>query len=149
MKKVLFSLFALGLVSMLSFNSCNKANTSTSEPVAGTATIKGVIKADINLDGTDETVPAGTKVIAQINAVDLIDNPTPGYNYGKIQYETTTSSIGEYSISVAAGTKSVSVNLICDDIIAGSAAFPRIILTGPTASASVVKNNVQIIDMNY
>ncbi len=149
MKKVLFSLFVLGFVSILSFNSCNKANTSTSEPVAGSATIKGVIKADLNLDGTKETVPSGTKVIAQINAVDLIDNPNPGYNYGKIQYETTTNSTGEYSISVAAGTKSVTVNLICDDIIAGSAAVPRLILSGPTATTTVVKNNVQIIDLNY
>jgi hypothetical protein len=150
MKKVLFSMLLMaGLITIISFNSCNKPNKSTADPVTTTATIKGKVMADTDLNGTREKAPQGTKIIATIDASDLIDNPVSGTNYGKIQYEAAVNDVGEYTLAITAGTKNVTVTIKADDLIGSSATITRAVLPGPTTTTTVQKDIIKIVDLNY
>jgi hypothetical protein len=101
-KTLLFAATALTLV----FASCKKDDKTTSitlpveDIAAGTATIRGILKA--NTDGTtanDETV-AGEKIVVTIDTKDWYLNPIPGKIYPKKRYETTTGGDGAFEIRV-------------------------------------------------
>ena len=155
MKKVFYSLLVLtGIFVAVSFTSCKKKTTSSADPISSTATIKGKIQADLDATNTTlELAPAGTRIIAVINAADLIENPQSGVTYGNIEYSTTVDASGEYALTVAAGTKPVTVTIKCDDfvyskVITGAAPV-RTIYAGPTSGTVVYKNQIKWVDMTY
>lgn len=155
MKKVFYSLLVLtGIFVAVSFTGCKKKTTSSSDPIASTATIKGRVQADLDATNSSyEKAPAGTRVIAIINAQDLIENPQVGVTYGNIEYASTINSEGEYTISVAAGTKPVNVTIKCDDFvytkILSATSSTRTVYTGPTSGTTIYKDQIKWIDMNY
>ena len=155
MKKVFYSLLVLtGIFVAVSFTGCKKKTTSSSEPISSTAVIKGKVQAQLDLTNTvAENAPAGTRVIAIINAQDLIENPQPGVTYGNIEYSGTLNSDGEYSITVAAGTKPVNVTIKCDDFvyttILTATSSQRNVYSGPSSATTVYKDQIKWVDMSY
>jgi len=86
----------------------------------GSATINGT--AYVNLDITNDTigtvyeyVPQGTRIYARINSEDLVEFPSAGVNYGDIIYDTVIGNSGNFTFSVAANVKNVTVTLSSDD----------------------------------
>lgn len=155
MKKVFYSLLVLtGIFVAVSLTSCKKKTTSSPVPIESTATIKGKVQADLDLtNALFEKAPSGTRVIAIIDAEDLIDNPDPLISYGSIEYSGTINSEGEYTISVAAGTKPVNVTIICDDFvytqIISATNSTRKVYSGPTSGTTVYKDQIKWADLNY
>lgn len=107
MKTKFLSIFAIA--SLLMF-SCKKTESAVpAEP--GTATIKGVIKAPLDL-GNDTTsngvfingynnefAPAGTQITAIVDTEDLQKNPQNGFTYEKLKFTTTIGANGDFSFT--------------------------------------------------
>lgn len=126
MKKKLAILFVLaGFVGILISTSCTKCDEETTSATFSKALINGDALA--NLDLTNDTnefggfeihlekVPAGTKIFANINSMDLDPNPSGYINYQELTFQTTVSSAGKYEIEVYAGQKNVDVTILADD----------------------------------
>jgi len=120
MKTKLLSICAIAALAMMS---CKKTESGTpAEP--GTATIKGVIKAPLNLgndttaNGTfingynNEFAPEGTQIIAIVDSEDLQSNPQNGFTYEKLKFTTAVGANGEFSFNdIPAYSTSISVEL--------------------------------------
>ncbi|MBI5219133.1 MAG: hypothetical protein HY958_09410 [Bacteroidia bacterium] len=154
MKKIFISLVLLaGFLAAITLNSCNKANKATADPVTTTATIKGKVQAQLDLtNATIENAPSGTKITAWINASDLVDNPPAGTN-GKIIFNGTVDNNGEYTLTITAGTKPVTVTIYGDDFVYNTiwstTSAIRTIYTGATGSATVQKGVTKYVDLSY
>jgi hypothetical protein len=87
------------------------------EPLApGTATVKGKLTA--KLDETSLTpvaVPAGTGVTFIISGEDLDNNPDPNFNYDNTVVRGTTDANGNFTVSLPARKKSISVEVKYDE----------------------------------
>jgi hypothetical protein len=114
MKKVLFS-FVLLAVALSTIVSCKKKELI--EPLApGSAIVKGKLTA--KLDETSLTpvaVPAGTGVTFIIDGKDLDKNPDPNYAYENTVVRGTTDANGNYSVSLPARNKSITVQVRYDE----------------------------------
>lgn len=119
MKKLLHFFIVLFLASAV-FTSCKKDDKSNEPFVNGSATINGI--AFINLDYTNDTigaiyekVPSGTTIYAKINSEDLVEFPSYNVNYQDIYYSTQVGNGGEFSFTIPANTKDVTVSFSSDD----------------------------------
>ena len=156
-----FLLLGLAVAAVVYLSSCKDDLTNDSFE-NGSATITGVAYA--NLDLTNDTVngfeidyefaPAGTRLYAIINSEDLTQNSSAGVNYGDIIYETEVNGNGQYSITVAANAKTVTVVLTADDFSANqiqsvteteSVTFEL----GGDDSATVINNMTKIVDLYF
>lgn len=108
MKKTLLGIMTFVAMSF-AVVSCSEEEQTPVEP--GTATVEGVIEANIDLandtltdgsvdpNGNWEFAPEGTVLTFIIDSEDLDQNPQPGYNYKDLIYTTTVGANGVYSIS--------------------------------------------------
>lgn len=166
MKKNIFTIALLSLTALLIFTNCDKEEEEIASDPMTTATIKGLVEANLNLtnDTNDagfpetqwELAPAGTKVIAVVNAADLVANPDPAVTYQDLTYETTVDASGMYTFTVDAITKSANYTLKFDDFEYDQRIFPdtvtvteRKIYTVADQAATVVKNEIVIQDVTY
>ena len=106
--------------SAIVITSCKKDDNGNEPFVNGSATINGT--AFINLDLTNDTlgviyenVPSGTAIYAKINSKDLVEFPSNGVNYGDLYYTTQIGANGEFSFTIPANTKNVTVSFSSDD----------------------------------
>ncbi|MBN2668588.1 MAG: hypothetical protein JXR60_05095 [Bacteroidales bacterium] len=118
--KKLSILFAGLFVATTIFTSCSKDETSTGTNNIGKATITGKVWMDYQDQSNNPTAslansyseyaPAGTQLIAEINAQDLVqDNGTATLE--KKTYYTTVDAAGNYTFSIDAGAKPVTVTI--------------------------------------
>jgi hypothetical protein len=116
MKKITMSALLVGLVVLAS---CNKddAAAAGSSSVAGTATIKGVAKAERNGNVAGLEPKGSATVLAIYNMEDLVLNPVPGTIYPDVTLSTTTATDGSYSFSIPTNGKPVSVKIKPQDFI--------------------------------
>ncbi len=166
MKKNIFTIALLSLTALLIFTNCDKEEEEIASDPMTTATIKGLVEANLNLtNDTDalgfyelklELVPVGTKVIAVVNAADLVANPDPAVTYQDLTYETTVDASGMYTFTVDAITKSANYTLKFDDFEYDQRIFPdtvtvteRKVYTIADKYPSVVKNEIVIQDAIY
>ena len=123
MKRKIFSALAIAAIA---FVSCKKEDPATpGEP--GTATIKGVITADLNQyddtlmgGGYDpqrnlEVPPTGTNITFVVNEGDLDYSPAAGFNYNNLSYPVTIGSDGSFSVEVPAINQPVPVTVYFDE----------------------------------
>ena len=96
----------------------------------GTALIQGT--ALVNLDFTNdvpvvvyESVPQGVRIYAEINAMDLVQFPSGGVNYGTILTDTVIDANGNFTLEVPANAKNVTVNFFADDFSADQVQFDQ------------------------
>lgn len=122
--KNLSLLFAGLIIASLALTSCSKDETSTGTNNLGKATITGKVYMNYTDDSNNpvatedpyEYAPAGTQVIAYINADDLSQDGN-GANVQKKSYYTTVDSEGNYSFSIDAGAKTVGVTIELVDVM--------------------------------
>lgn len=120
---MIFSALAIATVA---FVGCKKDDPAEpSEP--GSATISGVINADLNQN--DDTLtgpiydylrnpeyPSGANVTFVINEGDLDYNPAPGFNYQDLSWTVPISATnGTYTVSVPAINQPVPVTMYFDE----------------------------------
>ncbi len=163
MKKNIFTIALLSLSVLLIFTNCDKDDDEVASDPMTTATIKGLVEANLNLtnDTNDaglpetqwEIAPAGTKVIAVINSAFLVTNPDPAVTYQFLTYETTVDANGMYTFTVDAITKSANYTLKFDDFEydqkLSATVVERKVYTVADQAASVVKNETVIQDVIY
>jgi hypothetical protein len=96
----------------------------------GSAVIQGT--ALVNLDFTNdapvvtyESVPQGTRIYGIINAIDLVQFPSGGVNYGTIVIDTIVEADGTFTLEVPANEKNVTVNFAADDFRADQVQFDQ------------------------
>ena len=123
------------------------------EPLApGTATVKGKLTA--KLDETSLTpvaVPAGTGVTFIISGYDLDNNPDQNFNYDNTVVRATTDANGNYTVSLPARKKSISVEVKYDEfeydatvLVTNEQGFQVPSTVRKTFKA--MSNNVEIVD---
>jgi hypothetical protein len=123
--KKLSILFASFFIAAFVITSCTKVETSEGTNELGKATITGKVymnyNNDLNKPGatTDplEFAPAGTQVIATINAIDLAQDDNGVATTPKKSYYTTVDANGEYTFSIDAGAKNVAVTIELVDVM--------------------------------
>jgi len=120
MKNLSFSL--LFITGLLFSSGCIKdeQNAPTSLDLSKTATIKGQLKAQLDLLNDTlglilENAPSGTKVIFKVNASQYILNPEGSYD--DLAFETTVGDNGFYSFEIPATTRGISVTIMPVDFI--------------------------------
>jgi hypothetical protein len=123
--KKLSILFASLLVAAMVVTSCSKeAEKSEGLNELGKATITGKVYMNYT-DNTNnpgsvdllEMAPAGTQVIATIDADDLAQDATIAATTAKKTYYTTVNADGEYTFSIHAGAKPVNVTIEFVDVM--------------------------------
>lgn len=119
MKKSLVSIYAMfAVIMMLSLSACEKENTNSASAI-GKATIMGTVKArfDLTKIGSDSLTAVGgpTKLYAKYNSKDLVVNPSTTATYADIIKEVVLDGTGNYSFTVDANLKDVTVTLYADD----------------------------------
>ena len=112
--------FIVVAVSALVAFSCQKKELKNEPIENGKATIHG--KAMVDLDLTNDTagvvfenVPQGTMIYAKINSIDLVEFPAGGANYGDMYYSTAVDAQGNFTFTVDANNKPVTVSFSSDD----------------------------------
>lgn len=158
MKNILIILGLVSFIFMITFSSCKKEEEYVPEEMP-TVTIKGKVKAELVDTGTVmEMAPKDTKIIAKIDAEDLVTNPNNNYDYKKITYEGTVNSNGEYSIKIDATEKDVNVTLtpvdfeydqLVWDNYPNTTKTERKVYTANPIQVTVFKNTTKIIDITY
>lgn len=132
MKTKVLSIFAIASLALMS---CDKTESATpAEP--GTATIKGVIGAPLDL-GNDTTAAGtfilglknefavtGTQITAVIDSEDLQQNPQPGFTYDKLKFTAIIEANGEFELTgLPCYAESIPVELRFNDFQASQAQF--------------------------
>lgn len=166
MKKILALITLAGLALMITFSGCKK-DEEVLDLTLPTATIKGKVWADLNLANDTnltggyqyhpEFAPSGTKIIAVINSVDLVDVPTPGYTYQDLTYEGSVDGNGNYTITLPARGKNVNVRIKAVDFeynqivmdVYPATTTNRVVYTVADQLTTVVSNQIRIIDFAY
>ncbi|RLD47995.1 MAG: hypothetical protein DRI94_13175 [Bacteroidetes bacterium] len=167
MKKNIITLLSISLIAVLFLSNCKKDEDTTTPEAMTTAIIKGKVFASLNTanDTTSngfyqlnqETAPVGTKIIAVVNAADLVVNPIAGHTYEDITFETTVDANGEYSITVDAIAQDANYTIKAQDFIYDQTVmdvYPatkteRKVFTAADQNTSIVKNNTKVIDITY
>jgi len=113
------SIFKIALaVSVLTMTliGCSNENSVNPRPELSTATITGFVYAELDeTNAEDETVPAGTKVVAIIDSRELVLDPSNNVEYGLKYYETTVGQDGSYTLEVEVGNWPIEVYIIPAD----------------------------------
>ncbi|MFH2144242.1 MAG: hypothetical protein ABIJ97_17580 [Bacteroidota bacterium] len=166
MKKILVLITIASLALMITFSGCKKEE-EVLDLTLPTATIKGKVWADLNLanDTTSsgwykynpEFAPSGTKIIAVINSVDLVDAPAAGYTYQDLTYEGSVNATGDYTITIPARGTDVNVTIKAVDFtydqitmdIYPATKTEREIFTVGDQVTTVVANQIRVIDFAY
>ena len=156
MKNLLILISLLSFVYLFTFSGCGEDEEIYTPPAMTNAVIKGKVECNIDfLSPGLESATQGTRIIAQINASDLVTNPIPGYPYENLTFETTVDGNGNYQISVNANTKTVNVTIICDDFLADKreqfpdSSFEYHVWKAGPFSQTVVKNVTRVLDITY
>ena len=150
MKRLSFLLSGFLAVALLT-TSCSKEApepTKTSE----TATIKGVVTAELDQTEAGMENPSGVKVVALIDPADLQINPDSSFTSDMIKVEATTNSDGEYTMEVNARNQSIPVTLIFEDFAEDveTANDPvRTVFQGTSMTISVVAGVTEVVDHQY
>lgn len=120
MKNLFFSL--LFISGMFFSSGCIKdeQNAPSSLDLSKTATIKGQLKAQLDLLNDTlglilENAPSGTKVIFKVNASQYIFNPEGTYD--DLLFETTIGDNGIYSFDIPATSRGISVTIMPVDFL--------------------------------
>jgi len=166
--KNLLKLFTLIVFCSFIQMSCTKLDDDTSISDMTKAVIKGYAYA--NLDATNDTTnyysiywekaPANSKIIARINASDLVQNPNPSLTYGELTYETTVGSDGSYTLEIPAGAKNVDVIIFANDFEYNQKIWDETQIIPKTKTVrrvyhlsseytTVFKNAVKIVDLYF
>lgn len=97
----------------VTFQSCTKdQETENKATVAmGSSTITGRITADLTLGNSDLEGVAGIKITGRISTADLVTNTSGGVTYATRTYEAITDANGNYTLTIEANTKPVTVTL--------------------------------------
>ena len=143
------------------------------EPVApreaGTATISGVVEADLETLGDTldngtymqmlENVPSGTMIYFTYNTGDLDPDAQAGYNYDEITLSTEVGSDGSYEIEVPAVATGVDYTVtfadfaydqsIVDPNDPNETVTERVVFTHPDDFVTVHENSTIINDYVY
>ena len=166
MKKNIITLLSISLIAVLFLSNCKKEDDTTTSEAMTTAIIKGKVFANLNTanDTTSggvyqlnlEIAPKGTKIIAVVNAADLVANPIAGHTYEDITFETTVDANGEYSITVDAIAKNANYTIKAEDFIYDQTVpdvtgtkTERKVYTAADQTTTIVKNNTKVIDITY
>ena len=153
MKTIFYYVLAACAVLFTACQNDNSVNPRPTEEIVGKATIGGKVKAELNNTSTGlESVPQGTKVIAEISTADLALTVNALAIYPKKYYETTVSTTGEYSVEVEAGPRGTTVTLYFADFRADvtTATTPvSTVFTTTPRTSFVVKDQNKILDVNY
>jgi len=120
MKKSILVIYSLSLLALV-FTSCKKDEDSNEPFTNGSATINGVafIDNDVtnNVSSRDsrEFVANGVRLYATYNTKDLVQFPSDYTNYSNVTISTTVQANGEFSFTIPANDKPVSVSITSDD----------------------------------
>lgn len=156
MKKVLMSLVLLvSVASVITLNSCIKANTESTDPITTTAKITGNVTAEFDITNATEEKVVGNPpcyIIATYDADELVDNPNPNYNYGKREIIVPVTSNGDYSMSIPCGTKTVNVSLrttefAYEQITSATTKVRKVYSYQHPGVISVVKDDIKVLDI--
>ncbi len=126
LRKIL-PVLTLGLVIILT-TACEKTEDENPAAANGTAFIMGKVEANLDLRNDTlpngnpgpavlERVPAGTKIFARFNTIDLVLNPVPGANYAIQTLTTSVDANGDYRFEIPANSKNVNVTVVPEDFI--------------------------------
>ena len=153
MKKVFILLFVLFGFTAVTVVSCKKAEVASPVVVKTdqTATIKGKMQADLNLFTSGmENAPSGTKVIFQIEKIDL-NSQAPSGEY--LLYETTLNGSGEYTIDLPTNANGVSVAIMPNDFVYNQVQWDetteRTVFSAGQQNVTIVYGETEILDFNY
>ncbi len=167
MKKILVLLSLASLALMVTFSACKKDEEEVVPDPIPTATIKGKVEANLNTanDTTDtggyqlnmEIAPSTAKIIAIIDAADLVDNPVAGYPYKTLTYTGAVDGSGNYTIAVPARGGNVNVTFMCVDFEYNTVimdVYPLTTTERQTYSATpsgvpVVEGMISYVDITY
>ncbi len=165
MKNLMILISLLSFVYLFTFSGCGEDEEIYTPPAMTNAVIKGEVKCDLDLTNFElENAPQGTKIISQIDAIDLVANPVPGYPYGVLTFETTVDGNGDYSITVNAGTQNIDVTIypedfvydqivwvdpIFGDTVGGAKTTQRVVFKEGIHIVNVIKNVIRIEDITY
>lgn len=148
-------LLAIFLISIVLF-SCKKEETEEPiEIVNGKATIKGQVRADLDLTQVGlEFAPEGTVILAKICLDDLIvSNPNDSISSGNKVYKTTIDASGRYTLNVDANAMNVDVSVLGEDFEfnqkVNDSLIIRQIYTVATNHCTVIDGMTKIIDLSY
>lgn len=130
-------------------------------PSHGSATITGVLKANLNLSNDTnavsqndwENAPSSAMVVATYNEKDLYTNPAPGVTYGTVTVEATVSG-GEYTLDIPANGKPVNVTVrpmdfAYDQVQGDGKTKVRKVYTYNSFNVSVYNGSYEIVDVYY
>lgn len=147
--------FLLLLASIMFFGRCQNENSLNPQPELGKATVTGKVFADTNLKNAgDETAPAGTKVVAIVNAKDLAVMPDSTRAYGKKYYSGTVDPSGKYTIDVEVGALPIRVDVVAGDFTidvtnADNTVTKDVIFKAPMKPVDVYKDGVFHLNLSY
>lgn len=146
---------SFAIIALLGLTACEEEQKN--DVVAnGKATIKGKARIELNEDNNNpiktwDKVPSGTKLYAKINSKDLATVLGNG-TYADIFYETTVDGNSEYTFTVDANLKNVTVTITSDDFradyITGGKTEPKI-FTLKATTETVVNNVSKIKDLTF
>ena len=121
MKRIIFSIVAIGAIAL---TSCKKDEVASTE--LGMAKINGTVRADI--DQTNDvnalglysaySMPEnveGLTVKVEVNTQDWVQNPESGYNYDKKVYMATTDASGKFTLEIPATEEGYWVSISFED----------------------------------
>jgi hypothetical protein len=158
MKKEFFKYAVFAMIVMFSLLACEKENEN-SATVIGKATITGSVKGrfDLVTSNADSlgNIPSTVKLYARYNSKALITNPSTiaTATYADIIKEITLDGSGNYTITVDANVKDVTVTLYADDfthtLTNGSDPVPTKTFTLAPVTVSVTKDVVRIQNLVF
>lgn len=154
MKKTIFSLMALGILTMSALG-CKK-ETETPPSTTGTATVEGYIKVNSNerndtlpngnYNLNREAIPSSVVVTFVIDSRDLERNPDPSFNYEMIQKTTNVDANGKYSITLPTPKGSNTIN---GEMRISAFEYNPIITSSQNTDSTDVRVVVPVTTMNF
>lgn len=170
--KIKFSLLAVFAVAAV-LSSCSKEDPVSAD-VSTRATITGIVRGNIDFtndfiieenqvggETVIDTIPTvvferleDVRIFARFNTADLTTNPQQGFNYPDRITETRTDADGRYTLTIPAGTKSVSVAVNGNDfetelILEDGQTERAVMSTSGASHISVTQNETRVVDFTY
>lgn len=163
MKKVnVLSVFLAAMMLLVAGCTKDEQSSPIELDLTKTATIKGVIKADLNLTNQElEFAPQGTTVLFRIETSQFTNLPNFSDNY--LIYQAQVQGAGQYEISLPVNEKGIEIVILPDDFEydqifefvdpntgqTQTGTRRKVFTAAPLTIDSLIRDQVKVVDVNY
>lgn len=154
--KTIFNISSVLVLSIIVFASCESVENPApinSIDTTRTATIRGIVRADLDTDEAGfESAPAGTKIFIDIDSRDYATSTTGG-NYQQLLFETTVDANGEFEIEVPALARFITANIRGENFVTdqrqGGGNTERRLYNDAEGGVNFIENETYFVNLTY